>query len=282
MDKRILQRFLEAYPFQPATAIWRSSEVPVVGQVPFPAGLGLDLGCGDGKLTRIVSDLVGGLRLVGLDVDPQETALAQEARFYERIHTSSADRIPEADGAFDYVLSISVMEHIARLEPVLIEVARVLKPGGRLVTSVPSIGFHDCLRGPLLPGRSRQAYLDALDRRLAHVRYWTTAEWQAALTSTGLRLIEVRPFQSRDEVRRWETISRVTAGILHAAARNQAPIEIQRSLGLRRSTQRMPVMLARALALLLGAGVDSPALSSERESGCLLVIAERPEGGRDS
>jgi SAM-dependent methyltransferase len=277
----MLQRFLEAYPFQPATAVWRAAEVPVIAAISFPPGLGLDLGCGDGRLTRIVSDQAGGLRLVGLDIDSQETKLAEATGFYERVHTSPADRIPENDRVFDFVLSISVMEHIPRLGPVLSEVARVLKPGGRLITTVPSAGFHDCLRGPLLPGQSREKYLAALDRRVAHVRYWTTAEWQDALAGADLRFIEARPFQSRAEVRRWETISRLTAGVLHAAAGSRAPIEIQRSLGLRRSNQRMPRVLARALAPLLAAGIDSRRPANERESGCLLVIAERPDG-RDS
>ena len=71
MDRRLLRRFLEAYPYQPATAVWRASEVAALASVTFPHGLGLDLGCGDGRLTRIVSDEAGGLRLVGLDIDPE-------------------------------------------------------------------------------------------------------------------------------------------------------------------------------------------------------------------
>ncbi|HEX6050303.1 MAG TPA: class I SAM-dependent methyltransferase [Gemmatimonadaceae bacterium] len=275
MDRHLLRRFLEIYPFQPATAVWRASEVAALARAEFPAGLGLDLGCGDGRLTRVLSDQVGGLRLVGIDVDPMETALAQNERLYERVHTTSAEHIPEPDASFDFVVSVSVMEHIPNLQAVLNDAARVLKPGGRLITTVPSVGFHGCLRGPLLPGSSRDEYLEALDRRVAHVNYWTTATWQAALERAGMRLLEARPILARDEMRRWETLSRLTAGVLEAASGGKRPIEIQRSLGMRRAGQRMPKTLAALLAGVLSVGLDDSAPPSERESGCLLVVAER-------
>lgn len=277
MDQRLLRRFLEVYPFQPATAIWRASEVAEVIRVEFPPGIGLDLGCGDGRLTRVLSEEVGGLRLVGLDVDPLETALAEGERLYERVHTSTAERIPEPDASFGFVLSVSVMEHIPNLDAVLREVARVLRPDGRLITTVPSIGFHACLRGPLLPGFSREEYLSSLDRRVAHLRYWTTAQWQSALTAAGLRLVEAKPILSRGDVRRWETLARLTAGVLHAMARRKAPIEIQRSLGLRKPGQRLPAPAAAVLGRVLSLGLDETMPTDENDSGCLLVIAARDD-----
>jgi SAM-dependent methyltransferase len=275
MDRRLLRRFLEVYPFQPATAVWRASEVAELSRVRFPPGIGLDLGCGDGRLTRVLAEEVGGLRLVGLDVDPLETVLAEGEGFYERVHTTTGDRIPEPDASFDFVLSVSVMEHIPNLEDVLGDVARVLKPGGRLITSVPSIGFHECLRGPLLPGVSREEYLRAVDRRVNHLRYWSATEWQVKLTGAGLRLLEARPILSRAEIRRWETIARMTAGVLHVMTRHKAPIEIQRSLGLRRAGQRLPAPAAATLGRVLSLGLGDTTPTTERDSGCLLVIATR-------
>jgi ubiquinone/menaquinone biosynthesis C-methylase UbiE len=276
MDRRLLRRFLEVYPFQPATAVWRASEVAALRRVAFPRGRGLDLGCGDGRLTRVLSEEVGPLHLVGIDVDPLETGLAESEQFYEAVHTSSADRVPEPDRSFDFVVSISVMEHIGPLEAVLREVTRVLKPGGRLITTVPAVGFHRVLRGPRLFRASRDAYLRAVDRRLAHLRYWTEEEWRRALDAAGMRLLEATPFLSRSETRRWESISRLTAGVLHAMARGKAPIEIQRSLGLRRKGQRLPRPAAAALSRLLALGLSSAGPVNETEGGCLLVTAERP------
>ena len=275
MDRPLLREFLQLYPFQPATAVWRAPEVAALAQVAFPPGIGLDLGCGDGRLTRVLAEKVGGLQLVGLDSDPLETALAQREGLYDRVHTAHGDHIPEPDAAFDFVLSVSVMEHIPNLRDVLREVCRILRPGGRLIASVPGAGFHACLRGPLLPGFSRETYLRNVDRRVAHLRYWTTAEWREALTTAGMTLIEARPILSRADIRRWETLARLTAGVLHAVAGHRPPIEIQRSLSMRKPGQRLPRKLAALLGSILSCGLDETSPVDESESGCLLVIAQR-------
>lgn len=275
MDRRLLQEFLEIYPFQPATAIWRAPEVAALARVQYPAGLGLDLGCGDGRLTRVLAQEVGGLRLVGLDADPLETRLAEAETVYERVHTCAAAQIPEPANSFEFVLSVSVMEHIPNLDAVLTDVARVLKPGGRLITTVPGVGFHRCLRGPILPGVARADYLRTVDRRVAHLRYWTIAQWKSALARAGLRHVASTPILSRGDVRRWESAARVTAGILHAVTRHKPPVEIQRALGLRKPGQRMPRAAAALLARVLSLGLDDARPQSEWDAGCLLVIATR-------
>jgi SAM-dependent methyltransferase len=276
LDTRLLRRFLEIYPFQPATALWRAPEVAALARTRFPAGLGLDLGCGDGRLTRVLSDEVGGLKLVGLDIDPMETALAESTRFYERVHTTTGERIPEPDSSFDYVVSVSVMEHIPNLSDVLRDVARVLKPGAPLITTVPSVGFHDCMRGPFMPGQSRAEYLRALDQRVAHLHYWSVNDWRIALDAVGLRLVEAKPILARSEMRRWESISRMTAGVLQVVTGGKRPLDIQRSYGMRRQGQRMPRPIAGMLAKTLSLGLGNATPPNERESGCLLIVAERP------
>lgn len=280
MNLRLLRAFLEAYPFQPATAVWRAAEVHALAELPFPEGLGLDLGCGDGRLTKILRSEVGELRLVGLDVDPHETELARTTECYERVHTTTAVTIPESDETFDFAFSVSVMEHIRDLEVVLSEVGRVLKPGGLLITTVPSVGFHQCLWGPIWPWSSRPRYLRSVDRRVAHLRYWTSEEWRQALAVAGMRLQMARPIISCAEIRRWELLARMTSGVLHILTRGRAPIEIQRSLGMRRATQRLPRPVAGVLARVLGAGLSAAMPTDEGSSGCLLVVASRDRDGR--
>ncbi len=150
IDRDLLTDFVARYPAQPATAFWRGIEIDVLGKADIPDGLGLDLGCGDGILTDILFKRIGRKpRLVGIDPDPLETDAARKYRFYERIHTSGGDSIPEPDATFDYVISNSVLEHIPSLEPVIREVGRVLKPGGRFFYTVPCPGFHDNLAGSI-------------------------------------------------------------------------------------------------------------------------------------
>lgn len=281
MDRKLFREFLRAYPFQPATALWRAVEIGELLRRALPEGRGLDLGCGDGKLTRIIMEHASRRSLVGVDLDPGETEQAARLGFYEAVHTTSAAEIPEPGESFDFVLSNSVLEHIPDLGPVLAEVSRLLKPNGRFLFTVPSAGFHRCLRGPILPWVERERYLAALDRRLAHLRYPTVAEWEGMLASSGLALEAVDCFLSRAQVRRWETISRLTGGLLYGLFMGaKQPIEIQRSLGMRGLQGRisMPAALAAAIAgvLALGLGAEAAGAPDEMACGCLLIIGRKP------
>jgi hypothetical protein len=82
------------------------------------------------------------------------------------------------------------------------------------------------------------------------------------------------PYLTTPEVRRWESLSRVTAGVLFGLLRGRMqPIEIQRALRLRRSTLRLPAWIAAPLAAAVSAGVKADTSS---QFGCLLVEANRP------
>lgn len=241
-----------------------------------PDGRGLDLGCGDGLLTRIVLQEVGTRDLVGIDPDPAEAEQARALGIYARVHVAGGDKVPEADASFDWALSNSVLEHIPDIDPVLAEVARLVRPGGKFIFNVPGPGFHACLRGPLTPGASREEYLRHLDQRLAHLRYWGPAEWEPALARHGMRLSDATTYLDLAQVRRWESISRLTAGVLYGlVGRRRQPIEIQRRLGLRKTGRRMPIGLARPLAAVLSAGLTSGSAGAATRHGACLITAVR-------
>lgn len=274
IDKELLTRFLSIYPHQPATAFWRTIEIGHVVSYPFPEGRGLDLGCGDGKLTKLLLEIVGGGReLVGVDIDPEETRQAAEAGVYKTVHTCPAQAIPENDGSFDFCFSNSVIEHIEDIDGVIREVARLLKNDGKFIFTVPSNTFHGCLRGPIIPFASRDKYIRNLDIRTATKRYWNEGEWRKALAMRGLEIEEVSYCLTRAEVIRWETISRFTAGILVALLGGRKhPIEIQRQLGIRTAAIKIPRPFATALASLLAIGVGRAASGLY---GDLMVIARK-------
>jgi SAM-dependent methyltransferase len=182
--------------------------------------------------------------------------------------------VPEPDGSFDFAFSNSVLEHIQPIKPVIEEVARLLKPGGRFILTVPSASFHQCLRGPLFQSSKRAAYLSDLDARCAHRYYLNVEGWRELLGSCGLRLDVTHPYLTTAEVQRWETLARFTSGLLfHLFGKNRHPIEIQRSLGMRGGKTRLARPLAAMIARLLSIGLPK----NERVSthGCLLLEAVR-------
>jgi SAM-dependent methyltransferase len=99
-----------------------------------PPGRALDAACGTGRHARHLVEL--GHDVVGLDLTPEMLARAAasvpEASFVE----ADLRRIPEPDGSFELVVCGLALAHLAELEPGVAELARVLRPGGRLVVSV--------------------------------------------------------------------------------------------------------------------------------------------------
>ena len=277
IDRTLMTEFVARYPAQPSTAFWRGIEIDVLARAAIPEGLGLDLGCGDGILTDILFKRIGRRPdLVGIDPDPLETGAAKAYDFYRRIHTCRGDAIPEPDATFDYVISNSVLEHIPVLEPVIAELARVLKPGGTFFFTVPGPGFHANLSGSVIPGYKHERYLAELDRRLAHFHYQSEAEWHALCDRNGLQVTGVTGYLGQRATRRWETLSRMTGGLLHSLTGGTLrPIEIQRSLKLRslQNTTMMPRPIASALAKVIGAGLGWT--DDATHPSCLLVTGKR-------
>lgn len=279
VDQNLLLQFLSEYAFQPATALWRAIELPPLMRLEVPGGRGIDLGCGEGKLTGILLSCIGAREVIGVDPDPRETREAEYRGIYARVHTCSGSQIPESDASFDFAISNSVLEHIPELDPVLAETARLLRPDGIFLLTVPHAGFHKLLRGPLLPGVTRAEYESRLDTRLAHLRYPSTAAWQEMLDRHGFSIEGTLYYLDRRQVRRWETISRLTAGVLSALSGGRLhPITLQRSLGLRRIQNRrvLPRTLATVLAAALSLGLHELSDDlTEKNTGCVAIRCRR-------
>jgi ArsR family transcriptional regulator len=62
-----------------------------------------------------------------------EAALSKRGVRWVKFVEASADKLGFPDGFFNAVVSVMVLHHIERLQPALREMARVVKPGGRLI-----------------------------------------------------------------------------------------------------------------------------------------------------
>ena len=96
----------------------------------------LDVGCGDGSLALAAWERRATM-VVGLDSDPRMIASAREKSAARRAHldlmVGFAERLPFAANAFDVVTAITVLCFVPEAAGTTREMARVLKPGGRLV-----------------------------------------------------------------------------------------------------------------------------------------------------
>jgi ubiquinone/menaquinone biosynthesis C-methylase UbiE len=104
----------------------------------------LDVGCGTGGGVRALAARFPGVGLV-VGIDKSETMVA-EARARtdvdaERVEFRVADahELPFSDASFDATFSLRVFEIVGEPRRVLAEMARVLRPGGRLVVNGPDV-----------------------------------------------------------------------------------------------------------------------------------------------
>jgi SAM-dependent methyltransferase len=116
----------------------------LLDHLPREARRALDVGCGDGMVTRAVAGR--GVAVLGVDVSPRMVALARArtdatARVEYRVADIMADDIPEKP--FDVVMSINVVHHVP-LGDIIPRLAGLVAPGGTLL--IQDVVTRDGLR----------------------------------------------------------------------------------------------------------------------------------------
>lgn len=119
----------------------------------------LDIGCGEGQVSRLAAAVPGVDRVVGVDPTGAQVRVAAARGGNVAYGRSSAGALPFPSSSFDTVIACLVFEHIADVDAALAEVGRVLAPGGR---------FLFFLNHPLLqtPGSGW------IDDRILEEQYW--------------------------------------------------------------------------------------------------------------
>ncbi|MGI8625059.1 MAG: methyltransferase domain-containing protein [Geodermatophilaceae bacterium] len=151
----------------------------------FPGGQVLDWGCAFGQMSDLLT--ARGVQVTAFDYDP-DGAGVRALPYYPQItahYSAEPVALPFDDRRFDAVLSSGVLEHVQKPEKSLVELDRVLKPGGTLyVYKLPN----------------ETSYLEWLARRLGmyyHGKYqddrlYTVPKARALLTENGYRVQEIR------------------------------------------------------------------------------------------
>ena len=113
-------------------------------RLPLPADPRLlDAGCGSGRTLDLLSDYG---RTSGVDLSGQAVDTARR-RGHPDVQVAAVEHLPYADGAFDVVTCLDVIEHTRDDHATLSELFRVTAPGGFLVVTVPAYqalwSWHD-------------------------------------------------------------------------------------------------------------------------------------------
>ena len=108
----------------------------------------VDVGCGDGQISRLLARR--GATVIGADPTWNQIRVARDRGGGPSFLSAAADGLPFRDGSFDAAVACLVFEHIDAVDEALLEVARVLEPGGRFafflnhpIIQTPGSGWID-------------------------------------------------------------------------------------------------------------------------------------------
>lgn len=191
----------------------------------------LDIGCGPGSFLHILANQYPNVKAVGTDLASGQIDFAREniaSQFQgERVQfvtlESGLRPLPFADGSFDKVTCIEVIEHIHPMlgNHLMREAARVLKPGGKLIVTTPNY-------------RSFWPLIEKVLERLSSVKYHE--QHISKFTPNSLvKFVEVAGF----EVQNLDTI--------FVAAPFLAPLARSIAAGVHRLEQALPLRMGSLL-----------------------------------
>jgi SAM-dependent methyltransferase len=188
----------------PVGGTWTRMFDPIRAEIdvaaPPPGARVLDFGCGDGKLLDLLQNC--GWQTFGI-----EPALDRAFRRHGRLHA-----VPDAP-AFDLIVLIQVMEHVANPLQLLQQLARATRIGGHLLVSVP--------RFDTLPVHRDYRYV--LNGR-AHITGYTWACLRTLLARAGWEAVASPPTEiskgggGRRTTSRLRVLARRVEGVVSEAA----------------------------------------------------------------
>jgi len=179
----------------------------------------LDFGCGNGAQTLHFTDDFDKVCGVDVNVDflRDFRASLDSSGLGSRVTALEygGDIVPLADGFADQVISFTVLEHVPDQDLALEEMYRLLRPGGRLILSVPNKWWVFETHGanlPLLPW-NRVPLVSWWPRRLhdkyARARIYRAREIERLVRSKGFEVVEVFRMTAPLDVLKWAPLRRL-------------------------------------------------------------------------
>jgi SAM-dependent methyltransferase len=214
----------------------------------------LDMGAGSGFLTRLLVQARkhGAERLAACDIDAK-TYAGDGVPFTQ---CNVDEGLPYSDASFDAVVAIEVMEHTRSSYLVLGEIARVLKPGGRVIFSVPNVGhmlsrlsFTASGHYHMFPSPSTKP--ENAGRLCGHVaplasQYWHYGLRSAGFTDISLRADRIKKSAAGLAILFWP-ILKLSAALHLRSLKRREPSLFEETADVARAANSWPALASRSL-----------------------------------
>ena len=92
----------------------------------------LEVGCGDGSFSQSMADSIDGLRITAVDQSARMAGLASLRGLSGGAVVADVQHLPFPDESFDLVVANWMLYHVSDLDAGLLELHRVVRPGGKL------------------------------------------------------------------------------------------------------------------------------------------------------
>lgn len=292
INNLILRQSCELYWGEAWLSLWRALEarslaVELVrlhkGDCPLRL---LDAGSGDGRFFDLLSyavDLLAGgplaatIQGIGLEQGRKKSLgmLKRGSPLFPIRGDITA--LPFQDHVMDVVLSNSTLEHIGNVEKAISEFSRVLRPGGHLLFTVPSVDFERLLLryrlGSWFGKSTATRFAEAKSARMSHLHYLHPQTWERHLMRNSFSMVSWQPIVPSAVVA-WGDALQTLRDIGIGGAQTS----------LRRPGQRLvdlPFRLVKRLCIELETGIAHLAFGrdqgeiAEGDGGAYMIVAQQ-------
>jgi 2-polyprenyl-6-hydroxyphenyl methylase/3-demethylubiquinone-9 3-methyltransferase len=144
----------------------------------------LDLGCGTGRFVTSLRE--HGAEAMGVEISEQALRRAHALVPGADLRLLAPDgSLPVDHGSIDLVWCSEVIEHVPDVAALLVEVRRVLRPGGRLLATTP---YHGRLKAALIALARFDTHFDPLGQ---HLRFFTRSSLSHVLRAARFESVTV-------------------------------------------------------------------------------------------
>lgn len=154
----------------------------------------LDVGCNVGEWLADCARRFPSARLAGVDLSEAALGMARERLPRLELCVAGAEQLPFPDQSFQYVTCMEVLEHLPAVHRAMTlrEIRRVLRPGGRLILTVPHAGWFAWLDSNNIRFRLPRLYRRVVGQGRRDPTYAAVSrdvEWHHHFTVAELKMV---------------------------------------------------------------------------------------------